>query len=118
MSSHSLALTPSVASGKAVRIRAHAGANSLLHTAPLVDSQADTLVDDLCRASCEAAKALRALRSGHGVGAAREYRRVLAGLQAASAKAQVVLWEATKANRTSRGRPIELVEAKRAALCA
>ena len=103
---------------KTALVRVAAGPLAPFHLAPSVDTHADTLVDDLCQASVRASAALRALRNGRNRQTVREYRKTLADLQGATAKAQVVLWEVEKANRATQCRPIESRGSELVSLCA
>jgi hypothetical protein len=75
---------------------------------PTVDAAADGLVDDLCQASCDAASALRALRTpgASRASALRTYRRVLERLNEAQVKAQVLVWAA--GTKPARQKPLAL----------
>ena len=92
MSKPSLALLPT----QPRRVPAATGFLAARVGMPIVDSAADGLVDDLCQASCDAASALRALRGpgGSRATALRAYRKVLARLNEAQVKAQVLVWAA------------------------
>ncbi len=82
---------------------------SPLHSAPEADQQADRLVNDLCQAATDASAALRSLRAGGGISAAKRYRKVLASLSAANSKTQIILWELEKSQRATGGRILELL---------